>query len=401
MTKGWMWMLVALLLAACQTGATDAPVLPTLADLDAISTDQVVATVLVASPTRRPLPPTFTPSPIVTVTPTDPGPLPTATPEGFRASGTLYYLFNGDAIVELAADASFEDLLPMLHIGQEITGLTAAPDDALLAYVAPGPGSAREVFVTNRQGSSTRQVSQLGFSVVQRPVWRFDGQELAFIAAQAPGTPLGVYIVAADGSGQRRLIELPSTDLRDLAWSSDGRWLFFSNTEIYAVNTMTGELSEPLTAFTGFGPDFHPIHSPTQPQLYYLKMEQDLDTGVRGGVLSFIDTAQLPLPPPERPAAKLYVDSLAYSRDGAYLVIGGQGGIWVQSQAIQTASKIVEGAPVPPGPVFNPDGDQVAYVGLDALSVPQIFLINRQGGESTQITFHQEGTVTDLAWLRG
>ena len=155
------------------------------------------------------------------------------------------------------------------------------------------------------------------------------------------------------------------------------------------------------TAFTGFGPDFFPIHSPTEPQLYYLKTEQDFNTGERGGVLSFIDTDKLPAVPAEHPGAKLYVDDLEYSEDGDFLLAAGAPGIWVQANAVQTASKIVDSVAVAPEPTFNSDAERVAYVNLDGLGVPQIFLIDRRGGDSTQISFHQDGTVTDLVWLAG
>ena len=399
MTRSWIWILVVLLVA-CQT-TTEPAVLPTVADLNEINTEQAATAFAIATPTRRPLPPTFTPSPMFTATATDPAQVPTVTPEGFRTSGTLFYVFNGDAIVELAADGSFEDLLPIPHIGQDISGLSVSPNDTYLAYVAPGAGSAREVYVTDRQGSNTLQVSRLGFGVVQRPVWNSDGSALAFIAAQAPGTPMGIYAVNVDGSGQRPVVELPSTALQGLAWSADGRWLFFANREIYAADAVTGTLTEALTTFNGFGPDFAPIHHPVDPQLYYLKTEQDFETGVRGGILSFIDTNQLPQPPAERPGAKLYVNDLEYSGDGTLLLAAGDLGIWVQLQQMQTATKIVDDIMTAPHPTFSPDAEQVAYVNLDGLGVPQVFLVDRRGGDPVQLTFHQDGAITDLAWLRG
>ncbi|MBZ0298786.1 MAG: hypothetical protein K8J31_03550, partial [Anaerolineae bacterium] len=337
----------------------------------------------------------------MTVTPTDPADVPTPTPEGYRAAGTIFYLFNDNAIVELAGDGSFEDLLPIPHIGQVLSGLALSPDDRWLAYVAPGSGSAREVFITDRKGAGTRPVSQLGFGVMLGPVWKPDGSALAFIAAQSPEAPRGIYLVNADGSGLRPLVQLPSTDLSDLAWSSDGNWLFFSNPTLFAVNAQTGEMTESLTQFTGYGPDFSPVHSPARPELYYLKMRSDLKTGARGGVISFILTSALPEVPVERLGAELYVDRLQFSRDGDSLLISGSPGIWVQDQTVQTASKIVDAPAVVPRPTFDPDAGRVAYVSLDGLGVEQIFVIGRQGGEATQHTFHQEGTIRDLRWAAG
>lgn len=387
-------------LVGCQT-ASEEMVLPTVADLNMLATDDAATAAALASPTRQPLPPTFTPSPLPSATATNPADVPTATPEGFRAAGTIYSIFNDNAIVELAADGTFEDLLPIPHIGQAISGLALSPDDTRLAYVAPGAGSARELYVTDRKGTSTRQVSQLGFGIMQRPVWSFDGTTLAIIAAQGPEAPRGIYLVNADGSGQRPLVQLPSLELRDLAWSADGSWIFFSNQTLFAVNVQTGALTESLTEFTGYGPDFSPVYSPSEPELYYLKTHVNRDTGQQGGLISFLLTSALPEVSDERDGAKLYVDSLAYSRSGDYLLIAGSEGIWVQDQTSLTAPKILQGLPVPPRPTLSPDAEQVAFVGLDGLGVEQIFTIDRRGGSPTQLTFHQEGTIRDLQWAAG
>ena len=342
----------------------------------------------IASPTRRPLPPTFTPSPTVTPIPIDPASLPTATPVGFRADGTLFYLFNNDAIIELAGNGSFEDLLPIPHIGQHLTGLALAPNDTQLAYVAPGAGSAREVYIVNRDGSNSRQVSQLGFAEVHPPVWRPDGGAIAFIAAQSDNAPMGIYVVDINTGNQQRLLELPIRELRDLAWDRTGSRLFFSNETLFVIDATTGAASNSLTWFTGFGPDFSPVHSPTSSELYYLKMMGNLDTGQRGGVLSFFTTDALTEPMLERPGAELYVSSLEYSRDGAYLLIASDKAIWVQDQSLQTATQIIDNMPVAPRPTLRPDAEQVAFIGHDERGVEQIYRMDRRGEQVVQLTFH-------------
>jgi hypothetical protein len=396
------WMIVGLIvvLVGCQP-SPDTLVLPTVADMNMLATDDSATAMAIASPTREPLPPTFTPSPLPSATATDPASVPTTTPEGFRADGTLYYIFNGNSIIELAADRSFEDLLPIPHIGQEITGLRLSPNDAQLAYIAPGAGSAREIYVTDRKGTNTRPVSQLGFGIVQTPVWKPDSSALAFIAAQGPESPRSIYVVNADGSGLRPVLQLPSLEMRDLAWSLDGEWLFYSNQTIYAVNVASGAPTETLTQLSGYGPDVAAVHNPVKPELYYLKGGYDRDTGQSGGVLAAIDTSTMPTVTFERSGAPLYVDHLEYSRDGAYMLISGSEGIWVQDQSSLISPKILQGAQVPPLPTFKPDGQQVAYINLDGLGIPQIFVIGRAGGDITQITFHQEGTISDLNWAAG
>jgi hypothetical protein len=398
--RGWIIVGLIGMLVGCQP-SSDSLVLPTVADLNMLATDDAATAMAIASPTRQPLPPTFTPSPLPSATPTNPASVPTATPEGFRATGTIYFIFNGNSIVELAADRSFEDLLPIPHLGQPITGLSLSPNDRQLAYIAPGAGSAREIYVTGRKGENTRQVSQLGFSELQTPVWKPDSSALAFIAAQGPESPRGIYVVNADGSGLRPVLQLPSLEMRDLAWSLDGEWLFYSDQTLFAVNVTSGAPTESLTQFTGYGPDVAAVHNPVRPELSYLKGGYDRSTGQSGGVLASFDTSAMPDVPFERVGARLFVDYLEYSRDGAYLLVGGSEGIWVQNQELLVSPKILQGSPVPPRPAFSPDGEQVAYISLDGLGIPQIFLIGRQGGDVNQITFHQEGTISDLRWAAG
>jgi Tol biopolymer transport system component len=402
MSRRNCWIIVGLivLLVGCQP-SSDTLVLPTVADMNMLATDDSATAMAIASPTREPLPPTFTPSPLPSATATDPASVPTAAPAGFRANGTIYYIFNGNSIVELAADGTFEDLLPIPQIGQEITGLALSPDETRLAYVAPGSGSAREIYITDRRGTNTRQLSQLGFSVMQTPIWKPDSSALAFIAAQGPESPRGIYVVNADGSGHRLILQLPSLEMRDLAWSLDGNWLFYSNQTIYAVNVGTGAPTGTLTKLSGYGPDIVPVHNPVKTELYYLKGGYDRNTGQSGGVLASFDTSTMPTVPFEREGARLFVDQLEFSSNGNHLLISGSEGIWVQDQTSLTSPKIAQGLPVPPRPTFNSDGEQIAYINLDGLGIAQIFLIGRQGGETTQITFHQEGTISDLKWAAG
>ncbi|MBZ0294016.1 MAG: hypothetical protein K8L99_15745, partial [Anaerolineae bacterium] len=379
------------IMVGCQ-GSQQSP-LPTQVDLAAVEVTDAPATA-----TPRVLPPTWTPSPPPTLVPTEPTATATPTPVNFRETGTLYYIFNGDSIVELAADGSFEDLLPIPQLGQPISDLALSPDDNLLAYVAPGNGSAREIYLTDRAVSQVRQLSQLGFARVFGLVWRPDSGTLAFLAAQAPELPQEIYLTGVDGSGQRRPIQRPSAQLQDLAWGPDGLRLYFSDDVIYALEPATGLLSPPLTSPTGFGPDHALVHDPGAPRLYYLKTSRNFDTGVISGVLSSIDTTRIDITPRELRANNVFYTELAFSRDGGYLLLVGDHGITVQEQAFKSSTRVVDGLQVEPQAVFSPDASQVAYVDLDAQGIAQVFVVSRQGGSPTQITFHSEGSIDDLVW---
>jgi hypothetical protein len=400
LNRAWRLLMLLALLAGCQGAADDAP-LPTLVDLDTMATESAATAFAIASPTFTPLPSTWTPSPLPTETPTDPALLPTPTPEGFRTLGTLYYIFNNDAIVELAADGSFEDLLPIPHIGQGVSDLAAAPDGQRLAYVAPAGENIREIYLTNRKGTNTAQLSRLGYARVFNLIWQPDGGALAFLAAQTADAPLAIYLINADGTGQRAAGPVVSDRLRDLVWNAAGDRLLYSDEAIYALNPVTGVVSPPLTAATGFGPDYGLAHSPSAPRLHYLKSQRDLDTGRSGGVPAIIDTISVDTPANELRGARVFYDLLRFSPDGAYLLLVDGGTVTVQSLALGSSSTILRDVQTAPQPVFSPDTELIAYVDLDASGVQQIFTIPRAGGAPTQITFHQDGTISALNWVAG
>lgn len=393
-----------LVLTAACTPTADNVALPTLADFNAAVTvePETTAEVTSAPASTRELPPTWTPSPPPTVPPTDAADVPTAAPANYRPLGTLYYIFNNDAIVELAADGSFEELLPIPHIGQNITGLALSPDQTELVYVAPGAGSAREIYATDRTGSSTRQVTQLGFAQVAPPVWNPDGTTLAFLAAQGDEFPFGIYSIRRDGAGQRSVTPFTGLQLSDLVWSNTGEKLFFAyDGAVHGLNVAAGEVTPPLTVPTGFGPDHALAHSPTTNRIYYLKAQRDMNTGETGGILAFFDSARNEIPASELRSAQVFYDSLRFSTDGDYLLLTRNGDITVQNQTFGSSILLVSGGQVDPRPVMSPDSAMVAFVDHDANGVEQIFTVSRQGGPPTQITFHQEGTINNLTWAAG
>jgi WD40 repeat protein len=390
-------VLCLLALTGCQPAAELAPT-PTLFDLNAAATENAATAAALASPTPRGLPPTWTPSPEPTIIPTDVAQAPTITPAGFNAVGTLYYIFNGDAIVKLIADGSFEELIPIPHIGMGLSDLTMSPDGLSIAYVAPGSGSAREIYITDREGNTTRQVSKLGFARVEALAWRPDSSSIAFLASQAPDSPLDIYIISADGTGQRPLTQRASRDLHDLAWNRAGDKLFFNDGPIYALDLATGAVSQPLTSPTGFGSDFGLVHSPTTDELYYFKPFRDFDTSETFNILSYIPTASITETPTELSGMKLPADYLSFSQDGKFLLVATNDAIWVQNQDFNTAVQILSAGSLAPIPVFSANGEQLAHINNDAAGVPQIFTLSRQGEGVRQITFHQEGTISDMVW---
>ena len=150
-------LLIVICAAACQPQAAS-QVLPTVMGADSPIAAAPTATVPLPTNQAPTLPATWTPSPEPTLIPSDtPSPTPEAKTEG---SGHLFYIFNGDSVVRLAADGTSEELI---LVGNAPADLELSPDGTLLAYTAQGSGSAREVYVSNLDGTYTQQVSCLGF----------------------------------------------------------------------------------------------------------------------------------------------------------------------------------------------------------------------------------------------
>jgi hypothetical protein len=407
-----------LFLAACSP--SEPAVVPTLLDLNAIATNDAAATqtratrdaasaqiaaatlTVDAATNRPPLPATWTPAPSVTAPPTE-TPRPSATP--VTALGTLYFIFNGDSIAALRADGTSEKLI---LVGGAPDDLTLSPDGQLLAYTAQGSGSAREVFVTSLDGVYVQRVSCLGFARVVNPAWSADSRALAFAASQTPDGPLGLYAVSVAGSGncpadnnQRLLSPTDFNTIESIIWSPSNDAVFFSSSSIYGYDLRRGLLYPQLTFPTGFGPDISPAIRPGTERMYYLKHEFDQVTRQQAGVVHYADIGSVNGQPLEEiRSTPFFARQIRWSRDGRFLIANTDQGIFVQDASSNTAIQVHGNGNFFPQAVFSPDSDWVAYVdgGRDLLTIPQVFVVRRDGDLRRQLTNHQEGTIMDLNW---
>ncbi len=403
----WALCVMVVVATACQPSTpTEQSALPTMMDANAIATDGAATVTaeaaLIASSQPPTLPPTWTPSPEPIQLPTETS-IPTATP--ILGQGNLYYIFNGDSIVRLAADGSSEQLI---LVGGAPSDLHLSPDGTLLIYVAQGNGSAREVFVSNLDGTYTQEVSCLGFSRVIAPTWSPDSKSVVFAASQSLNGALGIYLAGIAGSGQcptgnnqHLIVQTELNGLNQFTWRPDGTQVFFDSDVIYGVDVINGVLYPPLTATTGYGPDFSPVYNPLAAELYYLKTIRDDQTGEKGGKIYHIEADDLEsLPLQEMGGEPIFARSLLWSADGGFLAITTEQDVRVQDKKSNTSVLVVEGSNFFPQPTFSPDAGFVAYVdaGRGSPTISQVFTVERDGSNRTQITTHQEGTISDLNW---
>jgi Tol biopolymer transport system component len=411
--KRWFWVMVLTLMAACQPKPTTS-VLPTLMEVNAVATSAVTAETAAtqAAPTSTSalptLPPTWTASPPPTQRPTETlSPASSPTSPTSSLTGTIVYLYSGKSIVALSAATGNEKLI--LNSGAP-AGLTPAPDGKLLAYVAQGNGSAREVFVINPDGSYNLRISCLGFARVIGPAWKPDGQTLAFAASQTSNGPLGIYTANVTGAGQcpsgnsqRLVAQTDLNDLTDLNWTSDGDVILFSSQVIYALDVAKGTLSPPLTEFYGYGPDFSLAPNPRSSLLVYLKLVYNQKTKTTGGQIFQIDTNTVGDKIKELGGANYAARILRWSAEGSRLLVGTDHDVWVQDTQSGTSFQAVKGSSFVPQPAFSPDAASIAYLdgAPDKPTVQQIFAVSSLGGAPVQLTAHTEGAMSDLYWIPG
>lgn len=410
-------VLVVVFLAACQQ---EEEPLPTLIDLQAVSANETAAAAtatesarLTALPTATrvrtgpTLPPTFTSTPEPTQTAIDPASLPTSTPEGYNPTGVIYYIFNGDSIAAVAGDGSSETIIETFGVGQPITDLTLSPDGTLLAYAAPGNGLAREIYISSLDGTYRQQVTCLNYQVLHNLAWSFDSQRLAFIAAPTPDDPLNVYSAAwiganncPEGNSQRQEVTTNSVNVRDVTYNLEGTHLFFSDNQTYALNLDTGAITAPLTLTQGFGADFAYAFRPGDPEtLAYLRSLRNPPE--REGTLTIIDVASLAGQAPSPYQESAVTQYFQWSEDGNFMLVSSLDSVLLWSWNTRIANSIITTLDMPPQAVFSPSENQIAYLAPDPQNpaVPQIFTVGLDGFNPVQITFHEEGTISDMIWI--
>jgi TolB protein len=204
-----------------------------------------------------------------------------------------------------------------------------------------------EIYVMNADGSDIVQFTDNTASD-EYPVWSPDGEQIAFISNRDGSYDL--YVMHADGTQQRKLTNHPSNNY-DPAWSPDGKRLAFSSDrestlEVYLMNA-DGSGFMPFTKT--IGKNVLPAWSPDGTQMAY--------TGNR--YLGW----------------NVYVANL--DKSGDKRITDGHGAC---------------------RPDWSPDGKKIAYVSQRADGKGDIWIMNPDGSEKTQLTFDEQNYDYYPAW---
>lgn len=400
-----LWVIVVLLLSACGSTSTDDAALPTRfippSAGEATPTQETVFNAASApegtSISRAPtLPPTFTPTPLPTDIPTH-TPIPTVQAE----SGTIYFIYNGDSIVRLKDDGAFQELIVTFGVGMSITELTLSPDGQLLAFIAPGNGSAREVWVSSLDGSYLQKISCLGFADVRYITWHPDSQQIAFAAAQSIGSPMNLYVTSwlnsntcPQGNNQRQVLEVNSTQIAGVTYNLDGNTIYFSNDALYMLDLTTGTLSTSLTVTRGIGSDFNMTFDSTTPNVVYYLQDTTIDPNtLQEGVLYGMDTTT---------STRVFEYSSTtywYDFSPTHILISSKNAIYHVDRNSFVGDAIIFGTTALPYAVYSPDGTRAAYVNGDGNNISQIYVTSLDRDDTQQLTNITEGTISDLIWI--
>jgi guanyl-specific ribonuclease Sa len=413
--KIWMFLtLIVTALVGCQQ-QDDAP-LPTMVDLNATNEALAVAqTETAIAPTatslRPTLPPTFTPTPDLLPSET---PIPTLdpnispTPEGYQKDGTIYYNYNGDSIARILPDGSLNEIIITFGIDQPITDLTASPNGQLLAFVAPGSGSGREVWVSNRDGSYLQQVSCLGFAEVRSPSFAPDNNRIAFFAAPLATTNMELYVAdfagsndCPTGNNQQQLHSLEATLTGDITWNASGDLIYYNARGTYVYDFEMDD-SYIISTASGFGTDFNATYNMATNQLLYLRATRNLTTGEEGGAIMMLDDADTLHNSYNIKPVQVYAQSMQWSKDNESVLYATHTEI-IYYELLNNFRIVLQTNLSDPLVTFAPNYKNYVYTIVDPdTAVPQLQVANRLDDRDTrQITFNPEGTIQSVLWLEG
>jgi Tol biopolymer transport system component/DNA-binding winged helix-turn-helix (wHTH) protein len=144
-----------------------------------------------------------------------------------------------------------------------------SPDGTRIAFVSGRSGHS-DLWVSNRDGSQARQLTNFVGGRAGSPSWSFDGKSIAFDAIE-PGGNWSLYVVAADSSPISRPVIADRYNNVRPAWSHDGKWIYFASdrTGDYQIWKVPSAGGTPKRITWNGGLD--PIVSPDGRHLYYAK----------------------------------------------------------------------------------------------------------------------------------
>ncbi|HEX7283798.1 MAG TPA: winged helix-turn-helix domain-containing protein, partial [Vicinamibacterales bacterium] len=303
---------------------------------------------------------------------------------------------SGDFEIYVRALSGGSADVPLTSDRQQNMQPAWSPDGRFIAYHANRRGG---IWVMPARGGTARQISPFG----ARPAWSHDGARIAFqtdelgdIAPNGFSAQVGstIWIANADGSNARALTTAtsPPGGHASPAWSPDGRFIAFtvfdSGTDngVWIAAVETGE-TWPLDLNASF---YDPVFARDASAVYATGAEAlivRLPFDSKTGKLRQ-PRAMIPI------AGVLGARGLSLSPDGRRLAFSGMA---LESQ-IWSLPLTADGGAGDPAPLtkdtsrrnslamISPDGSKVAYMSIRQGELPNIWVMNIDGSNPTQLT---------------
>lgn len=384
--------LLLLLVAACAPSRE----VPTVMVLDAMTTEQVATATAAALATflaPPTLPPTWTPSPVLSPTPE--ALAETTSPAATGPQERLVFVANG-AFWSVNVDGT--GLAPLTGaVGAR--DLALSPDGRRVAFIAPGPGSALEVFVLNLGDATVRQVTSLGFADVVDPSWHPDGSQVIFAAGRYQGQEREVYTVRPDGQSLRQLTTLAMPGLSDPIFTPDGNGILFAAPGLMLMDLASGDRTT-LTVSSGSLNDSSPRFRPGSDQVVYIELSLG-EAGYPGGPLRYFDLNTFN-PDAEPPTlVDLYVQSFVFAASGQWLAFTSHDGVYLVDFDTMSSRQLTGTGGVLPRVAISPNSSRIAYLAGNTTGggAPQLVISGRAGRDPRVVADVAAQEVGDLLWV--
>lgn len=287
--------------------------------------------------------------------------------------------------------------LPLTSDGSHNLQPAWSPDGTMLAYHSAGKGG---IWVIPARGGAARQVVAEG----SNPAWSPDGRSIAYqtdehadITPSAFGAQAGstLEVVQIDGTGARPLTRtgVPLGGHAGPTWSPDGRYVGFTTFDggpdtgawiVAVANGRTTRLSESARLYElAFAPDGSALYAAGGEALIY-RIPFDTARGRPAGPVEPLPVAGVP-----------GVRGLSLSADGDRVAFAGlalSSQVWAQPV---TRDGTPRGAAYPLTmdtsrrnwmPAISPDGSRVAYMSTRRGDPPNVWLMDVDGSNKTQLT---------------
>ncbi|PWT92937.1 MAG: hypothetical protein C5B55_05450 [Blastocatellia bacterium] len=273
-----------------------------------------------------------------------------------------------------------------------------SPDGKWIAYASKTHGG---IWIVPSLGGTAKQLTESG----SYPSWSPDGTQIAFqssgigddLAAIASGAllPAVIKVIAAQGGEAKQITQVghPAGGHGSPAWSPDGKRIAFGSydPERTAVWMISIEGGEPKLVARGYDP----IYSPDAKYIYFDSFGKNLNFGVSKIALS--DGGDPVGEPIEIIGSGLgRYKRLTISADGkklAYGTLAINSNVWAIPISAKTAEST--GQPFPltrdssyrnSNPKFSPDGKRIAYHVTRVGTPADIYVMNADGTNQTQLT---------------